>query len=298
MVGLIATTWLKIADHSDKFILDPDCWTLAALHSDAVDYQKSGTPVARTRVPKPAIRVKPDWSAPETLSNNEQRKADYYESRRAIGQLYRDIELPALQDARTVAKRQKAHIRKEEEEEDGDLGGDMSHLVLYDDPISRVMKDDLASYIDEDDFSPDVVAAARDLARHLFDDFRQELRYICQTHALSTKRKDGMLTEEEVLVGTIVANTSQPRQRKDQMAKMRERSTTLVGRVRDELSGDKEIPLRTWIYRSWIAWQYSAALARRGVFGSRSFGFIALGSAFEAVKTMEDHERARSFRKH
>lgn len=42
LLGAIATRHLQIADASPIGSRDPDCLTLAALHSDAVDYAKTG----------------------------------------------------------------------------------------------------------------------------------------------------------------------------------------------------------------------------------------------------------------
>jgi RNA-dependent RNA polymerase len=82
VLGLVAINWLIIADQSSDGIVDPDCLLLAQLHSDSVDYAKSGTPVAQQAIPKLKFRAKPDWNAPETLTKDNAR---YYESQRAIG---------------------------------------------------------------------------------------------------------------------------------------------------------------------------------------------------------------------
>lgn len=57
-------------------------------------------------------------------------------------------------------------------------------------------------------------------ARDLFVTYASQLRTICLSHSLSHARSD-MLTEQEVVVGTIVAKASQPRKRKDLMSKAR-----------------------------------------------------------------------------
>jgi RNA-dependent RNA polymerase len=82
VLGLVATNWLLIADASPHNIFDPKCFQLAQLHSDAVDYPKSGNPVDLRKIPKPDMKVKPDWHAPETISD---LSGKYYESMRAIG---------------------------------------------------------------------------------------------------------------------------------------------------------------------------------------------------------------------
>ncbi|GLB36312.1 putative RNA polymerase [Lyophyllum shimeji] len=48
-----------------------------ALHSDAVDYPKTGNPVALNRIPKLRFGEKPDWNAPRTVKPDS---AKYYVS--------------------------------------------------------------------------------------------------------------------------------------------------------------------------------------------------------------------------
>jgi RNA-dependent RNA polymerase len=116
VLGLIAINWRIIADQSDKFIFDEDCMTLAQLHSDAVDYPKGATPVPLEKIPKLKFKARPDWNRPEIM--NDSKSADYYESPRAIGRLFRAIELPALDIVRKVNQTQRKKIDGEEDDED------------------------------------------------------------------------------------------------------------------------------------------------------------------------------------
>jgi RNA-dependent RNA polymerase len=72
-----------------------------------------------------------------------------------------------------------------------------------------------SDYISMDPATVEEVQEAWDL----FQTFAGRLRDACVSHTLSQSR-DAMLTEQEVLVGTIVAKSSQPRKRKDTMAKV------------------------------------------------------------------------------
>lgn len=56
-------------------------------------------------------------------------------------------------------------------------------------------------------------------AYDLFTTYASQLRTVCISHTLSHERT-AMLTEQEVVVGTIVAKASQPRKRKDLMSKV------------------------------------------------------------------------------
>ena len=116
VLGLVAINWLIIADQSDKSIFDKDCMTLAQLHSDAVDYPKSSTPVPLQKIPRLKSKTKPDWNQPETM--NDSRSADYYESQRAIGRLFRAIELPALDIVRRVNRTQRQKMREGGDDDD------------------------------------------------------------------------------------------------------------------------------------------------------------------------------------
>jgi RNA-dependent RNA polymerase len=53
----------------------------------------------------------------------------------------------------------------------------------------------------------------------LFNTFSGQIHNACVAHSLAQAR-DAMLMEQELLVGTIVAKSSQPRKRKDVMAKV------------------------------------------------------------------------------
>ncbi len=76
------------------------------------------------------------------------------------------------------------------------------------------------------------------------------------------------------------------------MSQMREQTATLVASVKAELSGDDDVPSAESLRRSWIA--YRLANMEGDIFGARSFGWIALGGIFDAVKEIEDEERTLS----
>uniref|UniRef100_A0A093V0X3 RNA-dependent RNA polymerase n=1 Tax=Talaromyces marneffei PM1 TaxID=1077442 RepID=A0A093V0X3_TALMA len=117
-LGRIATTHKILADQQVKGTFDPNCLTLAQLHSTAVDFSKTGTPVDIKMIPRyPPYR--PDFMAPgprvrvaesiEVLDNGDEYiwnddsesvidddddvrpPMRYYKSRRVLGALYRMI---------------------------------------------------------------------------------------------------------------------------------------------------------------------------------------------------------------
>jgi len=279
---MVANTWLRLADYTPNFIEDKDCLRLAELHSAAVDYPKSGIPVPITGLPK-TPKIKPDWSAPETVQ--AENAADFYPSQRALGQLFRDIKLSG---PKANKARRKAPHEGEDDIDLGDLDSAMSSLSLSashsdQDPVSRALLTQLLEFYDEDELQ-DVSDA--DWARQIFSTYAQELSFIRRNHTLSSKR-GSRLSEEEVLVGTIVAKTSQPRKRKDLMSQMRDRTNVLVSQLKEDIGG-KDIPLLRHVQRGWMAWKLSRFLADRGTDGAESFGIIAIGSILDAVTALEN----------
>ncbi|KAI0757093.1 RdRP-domain-containing protein [Daedaleopsis nitida] len=287
-LGIIATTWLTIADQSSEGILHPDCLKLAALHSDAVDYPKSGHPVPSQLIPRPPFKVKPDWSAPETISKDSTR---YYESQRAIGKLFRAIDLPAVAMVERVVRLQRRHLpdAKHDERVADMLNHFHAEAPSVDDDVVYAVQERVADFIATDDYDDETIISIWEL----YNTYVSQLRAICADHTLSHTRS-AMLTEEEAVVGTIVAKCSQPRKRKDTMSQMREQTATLVGSVKGEISGDEDIVSEESLRRTWIA--YRLAGLEGDIFGARSFGWIALGGIFDAIKEIEDEQRTQTRR--
>jgi RNA-dependent RNA polymerase len=140
-----------------------------------------------------------------------------------------------------------------------------------------------SEYTSMEDFSVQEVQEAWDL----FQTFTGQIHNACVSHTLSQSR-DAMLTEQELIVGTIVAKSSQPRKRKDTMAKasirapnsehhadvscpgqMREVTSVIVRDARDELKGDDTNTYEQWLRRSYVAWRL--ANLEEESFGGKSF---------------------------
>ncbi|KAG8759886.1 hypothetical protein FRC14_004656 [Serendipita sp. 396] len=56
---------LRTADQAEKCMEDPDCLKLASLHSTAVDFPKTGTPVYLSDLPRVPLGTRPDWDSGE-----------------------------------------------------------------------------------------------------------------------------------------------------------------------------------------------------------------------------------------
>ena len=251
--------------------------TLAQLHSDAVDYPKSSTPVPLEKIPKLKFKTKPDWNQPETMKDS--KNADYYESQRAIGRLFRAIELPALDIAWRLNQTQRQNMR-EDEDEDDHLVAQFGRMNLRDgDQVDVAVYGRVTDFIDAD-VDPD----HRVRAFVLFERYTAELKTICVSHTISYRR-DAILTEEEVAVGTIVAKTSQPRYRRDMISKLREQASLQVKGVRNELLSEED-GFETKLAKAWALWR--VAQEERESMGARTLGLIALGVIFDTIKEFEE----------
>lgn len=200
---------------------------------------------------------KPDWHAAEVASP---RKTDYYFSSRAVGELYRAIE---LDDPTTVVP---------------------STYDRTTNPISSVLQPAIHTYlgrrIQPEKNDPEIQA--------LLQLYVDELAYICLTHTL-TSSSDVRLKEEEIVVGTILAKCSQRRWRTNRMYHMRTHSQVLVHEIKRRLMKDADAPssdeLKSGLLKAWAAWNFS--LENREKFGVNSFGLIALGVIFDCLDRLD-----------
>ncbi|KAF7339727.1 RNA-dependent RNA polymerase [Mycena sanguinolenta] len=252
-LGVVSINWLLIADASPSGILDPDCMKLAALHSAAVDYPKTGQPVAINTIPKPKIKSRPDWHAPEVNANLD----EFYQSQRTIGKLFRAIKLPEIQHG-TVSRFERRMIREGRLAAPpvDDLASTLDGLSLGDDPMVLAIKECVRRFIDINVRRP----AISEYIALIFNRYSSELQGICIAHTLS-HGKTALLSEEEAVVGTIVAKTSQPRKRMDLIASLREKSDILVRGVKEELLGDDDVSWEECLERAWLSFELAIELA-------------------------------------
>jgi hypothetical protein len=134
-------------------------------------------PVPFDKCPKPLIPYKPDWHAAEVLAPRQQ---DYYESPRALGQLYRAVTLTSPPP-------------RAEETSDP-----------HNDNITFALRPKVLEVI------PNLCEVERtkgDKIIEIFDQYQDELSYISMTHVI-TNQPGVRLVEEELVTGTIVAKVS------------------------------------------------------------------------------------------
>lgn len=290
VLGYVSINWRLLADQTTIF--HEDCMKLADLHSLAVDYPKSGKPVPIFDIPRRNNQLLPDWYAPETMVDLDTTK--YYQSQKAIGRLYRRIELSVvhMQRSETPKPEGARRGRRRAHDDDGldDVADQMRFLHFDDenqDKVSQAVIRRVEEFMDIegdlDDF-PDISG--------VFQRYCSALMSICMMHTLSHSRGP-MLREEEAVVGTIIANSPQPRKRLDHIRKLREETEVLVREVRSSLEGEGKVSSEERLSRSFHAWRLAVS-ARHHLFGRKSFALVALGGVFEAIREIEaERERAQ-----
>lgn len=284
VVGVVATNWLIIADQK-RDILDSDCLKLAKLHSDAVDYQKTGRQVPLDEIPKPKHPM-PDWNAPETIENMSRQEGKYYRSETALGKLTRAIDLKAHEPSslpryRPKRRGQTAVGRVE------NLVDELSSLGLGDNATSVIF--DALEPLVARFFNPHARVSARisDSIVISFKSFTEELRSIASRHSLSS-RSFKPLSEEELIIGTITQKTTQPAFRREKIAKMKESADYAVRKVRDNLEGEEDRAPKEYLRFAWTAWKLSLVEMRKRTFGAKAFWCVTLGAVFDAIKIIEE----------
>ncbi|KAI0822735.1 RdRP-domain-containing protein [Trametes gibbosa] len=268
LLGLLSDRHLIISDQSKEGTSDPACIELARLCSQAVDYPKNGVPVDIFDSPRLLIREKPDWKKAE---HSDPRDTDYYYSSRALGVLFRSIDLNNLKLPTSPSSIPSGNVVLPPQRE-----RPLSDVISL--ALRPFIKGQLHYYENAD----------RNVAEMtpLFLRYEQELRYICVTHALSDA-PDIRLQEEEVVVGTILAVCSQKRWRQDRMYRMRLHSSDLVNNTRQSLykpvdaNNPEQGELLYGLSQAWLAWDFGQR--NRTVFGARSFGLVALGVVLDTL---------------
>ncbi|KAG1889021.1 RNA dependent RNA polymerase-domain-containing protein [Suillus fuscotomentosus] len=288
LVGLIAIHHLRFSDLEDPGCAE--CMELAKLASHAVDFPKSGTPVNFTQLPrfKSRNQPKPDFLAKEGADLNSDQ---YYNSKKLLGQLYRRVPV-------------KRWIPQEWNEDRSPSDG-----ASVEDALSRVGLRNLGLL----GLTPPTQELIEEMT-YLLEAYCEQLLVIGQSHTI-LKNKDSHVSEAELLSGTIMANWSDHRRRRDAVTAMNLQTRELVRVVRAELLvkdlavseaemyPDEEDDYDNWTFReefddteqrsmaetfkcSWAAWCVAEDTLKEEsrMFGAQSFGLIALGRMLEIVK--------------
>jgi RNA-dependent RNA polymerase len=252
---------------------------LAELCSKAVDFAKNGVPVdIHDRFPKLLIKFKPDWDKKEVTGADDLK---YYESDRALGDMFRSI-----------------HLRKLDEPIDGFPTTDPGlHRPSRGPDLPRPCptRPEHAQCQYQYDYdtttttTPGPPAAKIPQPEELHAHYVREMRYICVTHTL-VDAPDVRLKEEEVVLGTILATTTQPRWRADRAQRMRVHSGALVRDIRAQIvyKANEDEPtdeeLRAGLLVAWEMWRW--AQHHRDKEFIEGFSLIVLGVVLDCLKRL------------
>ncbi|KAG2067060.1 RdRP-domain-containing protein, partial [Suillus decipiens] len=231
VVGLVSNKHITIADQASDGSFNETCLKLAALHSQAVDYPKNGWKVDIEDIPRSLIPYKPDWHAAEVESP---RPTDYYESDRALGHLYRNIQ---LDDIPTYVPQQ--------------LEKPLS------DAISITLRSSVKRQLERRE-RPSKLKVSLD---SIYSAYLDELIYVATCHTLS-RVPGAHLREEEIVVGTILAKCSQKRFKTDRIYAMRECISVLIRDIRgkmlpESMENASLDEVRDSLEIGWSAWALS-----------------------------------------
>ena len=204
------------------------------------------------------------------------RELDYYLSDRALGDMFRNIKL--LDPDEPIEG-----LPIESPEAAAPLKDLISHVLAP--LIQRTLNPDA-----EADGAEPGAEGENDHAEQLHAHYVREMRYICVTHTL-VDTPDVRLKEEEVVLGTILANCVQPRRRTDRTYRMKLHAGGLVNDIREQIvqNESEETPtkdqLRSGLSRAWDVWAWAQHHRDREFI--ESFSVIALGLVFDYLKRLD-----------
>ncbi|KAG6333288.1 hypothetical protein ID866_5806 [Astraeus odoratus] len=287
LVGQISIMHLRFADRNGPDCAD--CLKLAEHASHAVDFPKTGTPVKFQDIPKLKKQPKPDFLSHE---GRDPTSDQFYPSPKLLGRLFRRVPLEhwAPEEWHEPNSPSKGEIVEDALRRVGLYG---LGLPALDEPSEELYEE----------------------MRCLLDEYCDQLTTIGKAHTLS-KNKDIVVSESELVSGTLMANWSDHHRRREAVTAMNMQTHELVRAVRFEIRAkeadhqqdenqdfwdedgydDEEDFYREnrliaeHFRRAWAAW-YVAEEALDdypAAYGPQSFGFIALGRMLELIKAARE----------
>ncbi|KIO07453.1 hypothetical protein M404DRAFT_998166 [Pisolithus tinctorius Marx 270] len=284
LVGQISIMHLRFADLKDPSC--EECLKLAEHGSHAVDFPKTGTPVRFQDIPRVKNKPKPDFLAHE---GRDSMTDQFYHSEKLLGLLYRNVPLNPW-------------TPREWNQADSPSQGDTIEQALRGVGLYGLGLPSLQVPPPE----------LYDEMRYLLDEYCDQLSAIAKSHTLS-KNKDILVTEAELVSGTLMATWSDHHRRREAVAAMNRQTYELVRAVRAELRAretglefDEEEDFDEYYYeeededdfyrevrvianhfrRACAAWYVAEEALHEypASYGPQSFGFIALGWMLELIK--------------
>ncbi|KAH9071044.1 hypothetical protein EDB83DRAFT_2517623 [Lactarius deliciosus] len=107
------------------------------------------------------------------------------------------------------------------------------------------------------------------------------MRYTCVAHTL-VDVPDVLLNKEEVVLGTMLATTTQPRWRSDRAYRMRLHSEALISQKARE-DAQTEEDLRAELPVTWRMWRWARDKGKEFI---ESFSLIVLGVELDCLKRL------------
>lgn len=199
----------------------------------SVDFNKSGTPVSIDSLPRPRTSYRPDFNAREPDAAQAQLPTEYYESKRILGQLYRNVQVPTPTLTQT-----RQHPRWTPHRSSSTATGPPPtalHIALEALLHSLPTSFHPTPFTSPHSAQTPLATSAKKIASH----FIAELLSIATFSTLSHRTGD-KLTEGEVFLGAILAATSQPGVRRTVMIEMGERTRGIVGVAERGMRGAAE----------------------------------------------------------
>jgi RNA-dependent RNA polymerase len=228
-----------------------------------IDHATNGVAITIDNyVPQALVKFMPDWHHPEVPSKCH---VDYYESSRAIGHLFRNVNMHELPDRIPVVSPGEARP--------------------LEDAISCALAPLVRSALDMT-FSSIQTMGTRAGAEDLHAWYALEMQFIGMAHSMSTS-PDACLSEEEVVLGTILGKCSQSCWRTDCANHMRMHTEVLVSNLRAQINTVHSLPSTTEdLYSSlWDAWaMWSWAQHHREEPFIQTYSLVALGLIFELLE--------------
>jgi len=265
LMSYLAHNHMVIADQSADGVFDGRCIKLAKLCRIAIDYAKNGKAVEINDMTlKPFNKLRPDWSRPEVPGT---RQVDYYESRRALGHLFRNINLHSPNEL--LDRIPMTHLEE---------------IAPLEDAISRTLAPLIQSALNG---SLESLQTENVRTADLHIRYASEMRFICVTHSIAIS-PDVHLSEEEVVLGITLGKRSQQLSRTDRGERMRMQAEMLVRDLRAQIvpidAPLVEEDLRRGLRDAWGVWCW--AQHRREKPFIQSFSLVALGLVLDVLEQL------------
>jgi hypothetical protein len=227
-------------------------------------------------LPRVDSRVKPDFMSSETQVDINK----FYKSHKALGQLFRAVEMPTIRDDESKFSRK--NRRKQSTFKKVNLPKSRDHSSCEDVLITEL------SLVSRSKSNLLVSQDMKVFAERLLIRYSNSLDKVARSNSLSWSGK-GRLSEAELFVGSINASTSQYNRRRDLIAKMRTEtkvigemiSVDLRGEEVEEWKVDNDIEIK--LDRAWAVIALCST-KKREFFGASIIQMVAVSVVFEMLE--------------